>query len=358
MLQEIISELPLIVAGTGLETRLREFIAADEGHFPVVISDSNTCSIAKHFIGLVGLNDEAILHITLPAGESSKSLDHATIIWKNLLQSGLGRNTLLIAIGGGMVCDLTGFVASVFMRGVPFCLVPTSLLAMADASVGGKTGINFGGVKNILGTFNEASAVFIDFNCLSGLPADERLSGIAEIIKHQLLLGNKLKNTVNNCMGDHVASYILQTVKHKWEITRLDFRENNIRETLNLGHTTAHALEALYFEKNLELLHGFAVAAGLLVESFLAEAWFSGDIDLIYHQELRQEILENFPPVHFEEAEIPQIINWMYNDKKNRSSSPAFSLLRAPASCKTQCRPSEVLIRTALSNYLQHARIN
>lgn len=358
MLQEIISEHPLIVAGAGLESRLKEYIAAHEGHFPVFISDSNTCSIAKHFIAFLSLNSEKILHIILPAGESSKSLEHAATIWQNLLQSGGGRNTLLIAVGGGMVCDLTGFVASVFMRGVPFCLVPTSLLAMADASVGGKTGINFRGVKNVLGTFNEANAVFIDFNCLSGLPADERLSGIAEIIKHQLLLGNKLKNIVNNCMDNHVASHILQTVKHKWEITRLDFRENNLRETLNLGHTTAHALEALYFEKNLELLHGFAVAAGLLIESFLAEAWFSGDFDLSYHQELRQEIVENFPPVHFQEADVPQIINWMYSDKKNRSSSPAFSLLSSPANCSIQCRPSEELIRTALSNYLQHARIN
>jgi 3-dehydroquinate synthase len=351
----ILSDQPFIICGHDLPASLGHFLKSYKGHRLLVLADSNTTKLVPQYQAVFEQFDENFLRYVIPAGEEHKNLHSAMQVWDTLIKNGCGRNTILLGLGGGMICDLTGFAASVFMRGIPFVFLPGSVLAMADASAGGKTGINLEGLKNIIGTFTEAAAVFIDFNFLSTLPSEERKSGIAEILKHAALLGKPLRQLTKTCMTDSLEDHIIETVNHKLSIVNQDFREQNVREALNLGHTVAHALETLYLNQGKSLLHGYAVAAGLCIESFLAESYFNEGFDLQYHEGLREEVFSEYPRVHFNEIDFELLLPFMRNDKKNRKSTPSFSLLKGPANWQLQCRPNEKLIRNALLNYLRHA---
>ncbi len=351
----VLSDQPFIVCGQNLQQQLFDFLKSSSAHRLLVVVDSNTVRFLNDYKSVFDKFDKDFLSVEIPAGEEHKTLESAARIWNELIKQQFGKDTLLIALGGGMICDLTGFAASVYMRGIPFVFLPTSVLAMADASAGGKTGINLGDFKNIVGTFTEAKAVFMDFNFLKELPADEKRSGIAEILKHYLLLGKSPKQLTQKCLTDSVHEHIMETVVHKLTIVRQDFKEQNLREVLNLGHTVAHAIETLFLKQGKPLLHGYAVAAGLCIESFLAESFFSEGFDYQYHESIRQEIFTEFPRVELSHQDLDLLLSFMRSDKKNRIGSPSFSLIKGPACWQLQCRPTEELIRGALINYLNHA---
>jgi len=351
----VLSNQPFFVCGQNLQQQLFDFLKSCAAHRLLVVVDSKTARFLNDYKSVFEQFDKDFLSIEIPAGEEHKNLESAARIWNELITQQFGKDTLLIALGGGMICDLTGFAASIYMRGIPFVFFPTSVLSMADASAGGKTGINLGDFKNIVGTFTEAKAVFMDFNFLNELPEHERRSGIAEILKHYLLLGKDPRQLTQKCLTDSVHEHIMETVVHKLTIVRQDFKEQNLREVLNLGHTVAHAIETLFLKQEKPLLHGYAVAAGLCIESFLAESFFSEGFDYQYHESLRQEVFTEFPRVKLNNQDLDLLIAFMRNDKKNRISSPSFSLLKGPANWQLQCRPSEELIRGALINYLNHA---
>lgn len=319
------------------------------------VADSNTFKIARGLIESLREKDSELCISVIPSGEENKSLQTCETLWNNWMDAGLGRNSLIIAFGGGLVCDLSGFCASVYMRGVPFLFFPTSLLAMADASAGGKTGINYGNRKNMLGGFTEASAVFIDTDYLSSLPADERLSGTAEILKHAIIQGRNPQNLIESCMQESVLTEICSTVIHKLEIVKQDFREKGLREVLNLGHTTAHAIEAHMIEQGKPLLHGFAVAAGLWIESLIAELHFKQDADSDYLRQIRQIVSEHYPKVNYTDTEAEHLYRLMSSDKKNREAGPAFSLFTGASQVKLQVYPRQEIILEALKKYAADA---
>ena len=211
---------------------------------------------------------KALLHaesIVIGATDVNKTLDTLSQVWTALSNGKASRQSLLINLGGGMVTDLGGFAAATIKRGIRFVNIPTTLLAMVDAAVGGKTGINFNGLKNEIGAFKEAEAVIIDTEFLRTLDDKNLRSGYAEMLKHSLLENEAM-------WADHLKFDLAQSIRCKERIVTEDPHEHGIRKALNLGHTVGHAFESFALEQNRPILHGYAVAYGLLCELFLSAA--------------------------------------------------------------------------------------
>jgi 3-dehydroquinate synthase len=238
----------------------KEFTNLAKGKQAVILTDENL----MHFYGNEFGN---IPCISLTPGENSKKLETIDLIAKKLLELGIDRNGFLIGIGGGVVCDIAGFVASVYMRGIHFGFVSTSLLSQVDASVGGKNGVNAGSVKNILGTFNQPDFVICDQGMLKTLPEEEFLSGLAELIKHGIICDEELFTIIERNTGlirsrdqDFLTDLVSRSVEIKAAVVREDEKETGKRMILNFGHTFGHAIEA-----HTGMKHGFAVAAGMII---------------------------------------------------------------------------------------------
>ena len=226
------------------------------------------------------LTHAAILEI--PSGEEHKSIETAVHLWKDLMQNCAGRHSLLVNLGGGVISDLGGFVASTYHRGIPYVNIPTTLMAQVDAAIGGKTGLNIGGVKNQAGTLCLPKAVFICNGFLKTLEKTDIANGFAEIIKYALIgdpvMWDKIKRLPLNDLlfkmpsGDAVLTELTErSIKIKHDIVEQDFREKNVRKVLNFGHTFGHALETLSMrDGNTPLSHGQAVAMGMLFEGRLS----------------------------------------------------------------------------------------
>ena len=219
------------------------------------------------------------LVITIPSGEAQKTRDTWARVTDTLLAEGLGRDSAVVALGGGVVGDLAGFVASTFMRGIPYVQVPTTLLAMVDASIGGKTGVDTPAGKNLVGAFHQPSAVLADPETLATLPVPHLRAGLAEVIKHGVIADeNYFRRVIDglptlfDSRGSHwleaVTVLVARSVEIKADVVNRDEREAGLRKTLNFGHTLGHAIEVC---GTFQMLHGEAVAAGMVLESELAE---------------------------------------------------------------------------------------
>jgi 3-dehydroquinate synthase len=244
------------------------------------------------------------------------------------------------------------------MRGMSFIHIPTTLLAMVDASSGGKTGVNFFGNKNMLGVFQQASAVLIYPPFIQTLTETELISGFAEVIKHAMLSGEeqwKFIQQIHPIEYTHWDDLIRENVLFKKRITDLDFQEKGIREQLNLGHTFGHAFEAFSESRNVHFPHGFAVASGILAELILSK-----NTGFLQHPELVEgysSYYRNyFPPFLFTESDIPALVEFMRVDKKNTSGQITFCLLESPGMVHYQQAPTEDQILIALHQYLVYAR--
>ncbi|MBP6090429.1 MAG: 3-dehydroquinate synthase [Crocinitomicaceae bacterium] len=271
----------------------------------------------------------------LPAGEENKVMEVCFQVWEALTEYGIGRNDLIINLGGGVVTDMGGFIASIYKRGVDFIHIPTSLLAMVDASIGGKTGVDLGVYKNQLGVFNQPKAIFIDPAFLQTLPVEEKRNGFAEMLKHGLVADEK---HWNNIKGKTVESLTLQdiveSVTIKFNIVEEDPYEKNSRKKLNFGHTIGHAIEGYLLQKE-PISHGYAVAMGMLVEAGIS--FDEQKISENEFNEIRTIIVRNFQLIAFESEEITIIVAIMQNDKKNSSNKINFSLLNGIGSCEINC---------------------
>ena len=260
-------------------------------------------------------------------GESGKNLNGAASLWEKFLNLGCTRKSIIIAVGGGTLLDLTGFCASTFMRGIDVIYVPTTLLSMVDSAEGGKTGINLGGKKNIVGTFQKASEIWIVPEFIKGLPQIEMLSGWAEIIKHGILAGGEMFETIQSNIpvktSEEWQSIIQQNFEFKQSIVSQDFKESGIRKTLNLGHTIGHALEALNFGKP-KINHGICVANGILIETQISHKM--GLCSAAFLKQIEKIIFPLFPKVEFQRSEIDRICTLIDGDKKNENNQWLFSL--------------------------------
>ena len=270
--------------------------------------------------------------LIIPSGEHSKSLSQCEKVWEFLLENGADRKSLLVNVGGGMLSDLGGFVASTYMRGIDFVHLPTTLLAQVDASIGGKTAVNFGNTKNVVGTFAQPEAVFIDTEFLSTLPERELRSGMAEILKHGLIADQEYFElsvahvTRNEDLRDGLAAIIQRSCEIKRDIVVQDERESGMRKLLNFGHTFGHALEGLSRRSENPLLHGESVSIGMMLEVLISEATgMIGESDLL---RVRDGLLATGLPVaHSEEYSFEELYSLIERDKKNTSGVVSWTLL-------------------------------
>ncbi len=278
--------------------------------------------------------------IVIGASDTQKTLDTLAYVWKALGDGGASRHSLLVCLGGGMVTDLGGFAAATFKRGIRFINIPTTLLAMVDAAVGGKTGINFNGLKNEVGAFREAEAVLVCTDFLRTLDAENLRSGYAEMLKHGLisnknvwaeLLNFNLENPDYVLLQDKVA----ESIAVKERVVTEDPHEHGLRKALNLGHTAGHAIESLALEEGRPVLHGYAVAWGLVCELFLActKCGFP-------QSKMRQTLafVKTFYgsyPIVCEQYE--RLYSFMQHDKKNEGGIINFTLLDDIGEIRLNC---------------------
>jgi len=288
--------------------------------------------------------------IVIPSGEINKNLDSCNLVWEMLTDDGADRQTLLLNVGGGVITDLGGFAASVYKRGIRFLHIPTTLLAMVDASIGGKTGVDYGSLKNHLGTFSLPEAVFVYDGFTATLDARNKKAGIAEMIKHALIADKHRWQEMLQADDLHFYSQdsIRKNIAVKMKIVADDPQERSVRKLLNFGHTIGHAIESLSLKNtSRSLLHGEAVAMGML-----CEAWLSCQVNRMPQEELekiKKIIFRFFRKFEMTEKDIPALMDLMSNDKKNKNAKINFTLLHFPGQGMIDAFPSESKIKESLS---------
>ena len=318
----------VIVSGN-LERDLVNAIAECEHDKIFILTDQTTHDMClpklQNFLCLKGAQS-----IVIKAGDTNKTLDSLAEVWTALSQGGATRHSLMINLGGGMVTDLGGFAASTFKRGIDFINIPTTLLAMVDASVGGKTGINFGGLKNEIGVFSDSKFVIINTQFLDTLDHDNICSGYAEMLKHGLISDNKHWAELvgfNLAQPDlaQLQRMVAESIKVKERIVTEDPHEHGIRKALNLGHTVGHALESFAMKHGRPVLHGYAVAYGMVCELYLSARKTDFPTDKML-QTVRF-ILDHYGRLPYTCDDYPELLELMRHDKKNTSGIINFTLL-------------------------------
>lgn len=346
-----------VVISKDLQKALSDAIAACPHDKLFVLVDETTEQLCLPVIAGVSCMQEA-QRIVIGATDTYKTLDSLSHVWAELQRMGATRHSLLINLGGGMVTDLGGFAASTFKRGLAYINIPTTLLSMVDASVGGKTGINFGGLKNEIGVFNNANCVILDTTFLRTMDGENLLSGYAEMLKHGLISNEQTWAEVLEFsleMGDErletLGRMVSDSVAVKQRIVTEDPTEHGIRKALNLGHTAGHAFESLALERK-PILHGYAVAYGLVVELYLCcvKTGFSQD-------KMRQTvsfIKENYGRMPITCDDYPKLIELMHHDKKNVGTDINFTLLGGIGDIRINQTATEEEIKEALDFYREY----
>lgn len=319
-----------VVICEDLKSELQDFLSSLTYNKLFILTDTNTLEKCFPRIQSVPAIQQATI-LTIKAGDTHKNLEQLSSIWASLSNDEASRDSILINLGGGMVTDLGGFAGATFKRGIRTINIPTTLMAAVDAAVGGKTGINFNGLKNEIGSFYPPLCVFIDCLFLQTLDRENLLSGYAEMIKHGLISSLDNYSSVMLYDLDQETDYsflnrmVAQSVKVKEEIITEDPKEKGIRKALNLGHTIGHALESLSFLQERPILHGHAVAAGIICELYLSckQCGFPNDKlnQVVYY------IKEYYPPLTFDCKDYETLYEFMTHDKKNEGGIINFTLL-------------------------------
>ena len=355
-----------VILSEHLEQTLTEVIQTMPHDRLFVVCDSNTRGYCLPLMREFACMQEASI-ITLDPGDEHKTLEYVEFVWTKLQQRGATRHSLCVNLGGGMVTDLAGFALSTFKRGMRFINVPTTLLAMVDASVGGKTGFNYGGLKNEIGVFSNAEAVILDTVFLQTLDRENILSGYAEMLKHGLIfslewreesgefataqrstavanskhscaVANSKLYTLNSKLLKELLSFdvespdllvlgrmVADSVQVKQRIVAEDPHEQGLRKALNLGHTVGHAFEAMALAKGQPVLHGYAVAWGLMCELYLSVMKTGFPVDTM--RQVNSFILEHYGRMAITCDDYPTLLQLMTHDKKNTGSTINFTLL-------------------------------
>ncbi|QYH38824.1 3-dehydroquinate synthase [Algoriphagus sp. NBT04N3] len=294
---------------------------------------------------------ESYFHFTFPAGEKHKNLETCAEIWTEMTEAGLDRKALVLNLGGGVLGDMGGFCASIYKRGIRFINLPTTLLSQVDASVGGKLGVDFEGLKNHLGVFNEPELVLICPHFLKTLPSNELRSGFAEIIKHGLIRDKEYFENLDfkNWKENDWKSLISHSVEIKKSVVQEDPKEAGLRKILNFGHTIGHALETHFLDSPYHLLHGEAIAAGMICEAWLSvEKCQMSSADL---EQITQSLLEVYGKIKLNKSDFEPVLNLCLQDKKNEGKEILFSLLEKIGSCTFNVPVNKSEIAAALTYY-------
>lgn len=331
---------------------LEEYLKTEAGCRKVyVLTDTNTLQYCWPVVEKYFRDYCTVDLITIEPGEHRKSLETATYIWNVLLEKDAGRSALMVNLGGGVICDLGGFSAALYKRGIEFINIPTTLLAMVDASVGGKNGVDLNGLKNMIGTFTDPSAVFINDEFLTTLDKRQVMSGFAEALKHALIDNVGYWNYLQTFDFTNYDRLIFKSVEIKKNIVTGDYRDNQERKKLNFGHTIGHAIESLYLNSRPEpLLHGEAVAAGMICETRISAA--IGLLDPVQATEIIAAIRKHYAQVHFTTDEITALATYICQDKKMNGANHNFTLLEEIGLARIgQDVPNET-IRESLEYYI------
>lgn len=308
-----------------------DFFVDNQRKIFVLVDENTRLFCLPHFIEQT--KNYPLTIIEMQSGEIHKNMQTVEHIWSVLFEQQADRHSLLINLGGGMVCDTGGFAAACFKRGISFVNIPTTLLSMVDASVGGKTGVNFKAAKNQIGCFSKAEEVILDSYYLRTLNEKELKNGFAEMIKHCLIKDavsfRKLKfDAIDEASINH-------SIKIKYNIVSEDYKEIGLRKILNFGHTFGHALETWALSYKKEISHGYAVAFGMIAESYLSHTQSKlSEVEL-------EEIVAYIKSLYtWELTEFPkneELIALMQTDKKNKLGRINFSLLERVGSCSFDC---------------------
>ena len=320
-----------VLFGSDYYASLSQYI--NEGSYSkiVVLVDTNTAQYCLNYVLQWLAIDVAFEIIEIESGEEHKTIETCTAVWESLIELDIDRKALLLNVGGGVVCDLGGFVAATYKRGIDFVNIPTTLLAMVDASVGSKTGVDLGGLKNMIGTFYEPKMVLVDVTFLETLPGNQLRSGLAEMFKHGLIADasywTQLKK-LDELTTDDLALLIFHSVSIKNEIVLQDPKEEGIRKLLNFGHTLGHAIET-YSNGNkgiAPLLHGEAIAIGMILEAYISCE--KGMLSEKSYLEIKETLNLMYDTIVFTENDIEICTSLLKHDKKNEKGIIQFSLLK------------------------------
>jgi 3-dehydroquinate synthase len=316
-----------------------------------ILVDTNT---QKYCLPILkkALSDFELNIIQIKAGEAHKNINTCQLIWNDLIQQQADRKSVLLNLGGGVIGDMGGFCASTYKRGIDFIQIPTTLLAQVDASIGGKLGIDFAMVKNSIGLFCNPKAVYLLTNFFGTLPKEELYSGYAEVLKHALIADKKYWDKLrsfDDLEGMDWDIIITDSLQVKKNIVEQDPFEKGIRKSLNFGHTIGHAIESLSWETNHPLLHGEAVALGMITESFLSYKLLgfpAADLERI-----SQYMLQLYPKYNLDQLDKQAILALIQQDKKNEHQQVCCTMLEQIGSFKINVHTTDILILEALDYY-------
>lgn len=318
-----------VVIGKGLLKNLNTLFDFSKYSKIFIITDSNLEKLwfetIKHSLGI------EVEKIVVNPGEENKNIETIQEIWKELHSLGADRKSLVINLGGGVIGDTGGFAASTYMRGIDFLQIPTTLLAQVDASIGGKVGINFNGVKNLIGNFNQPIGVICDIALLKTLPDREFIEGFGEVIKHGVIADKEYFNFVTSkkpreFSDEELVEIVVGSCKIKAEIIGSDEKEAGKRKLVNFGHTIGHAIEALSLETENPLLHGDAISIGMV-----AEAEISSRMGMLSEKELevlKEKVSFIGLPTKVPKFEITDILRFIQSDKKAEKGEVKWTLLK------------------------------
>lgn len=331
---------------------LPKLIARKDYNKIYVLVDENT---RKHCYPRIKSVLKSYSHqlIQISSGEKNKTLNTCERIWDKMLTQNADRSSLVINLGGGVIGDMGGFAASCYMRGVDFIQIPTTLLSQVDASVGGKLGVDFRSFKNLIGAFNSPQAVIIESSFLGTLSSAELRSGFAEVIKHALIRDARLwKDIKGKALGDikNWAKIIYRNVSIKKDVVENDPYEGGLRKILNFGHTIGHAIESMVLDTKDHLLHGEAIAVGMICEAYLSH--IKGMLGPQELEEIVDYILEIYGiVVPAKLSNHRQILANMQKDKKNKGGKVMFSLIDGIGACKYDIECSTQELKDSFSYY-------
>ena len=342
-----------IVFSQQIEDELRKIIEKYPPGKVFLLSDQIASGFCLPLIQSV-IDEFSIKIVTIGSGEENKNIQSIVEVWDFLSNNGADRKSLMINIGGGMLTDLGGFAASTFKRGLDFVNIPTTLLAQVDASLGGKTGFNFNGLKNEIGVFMEPNSVIINTNFLKTIDHENFLSGYAEMLKHGLIRSSEhwdelMAYDMENIDYAALQKIIAHSVAVKeWHVLN-DLREQNIRKALNFGHTIGHAFESYALKTGHPILHGFAVVYGMIAELYLSVKQCGLKIDEL--NSISAWFIEKYGKFEIQESDFEALYQLMTHDKKNEGKRINFTLIPEIGNVEINVDCSKELIFEALEYY-------
>ncbi|MDR2121601.1 MAG: 3-dehydroquinate synthase [Flavobacteriaceae bacterium] len=343
---------PIYYGKNGIK-EINNFIKKNKPSKIVFLVDENTHEFCYPQIISDIETDTEIEILEIEPGEENKNLYVCINLWEALTELKIDRKGLLINIGGGVLTDMGGFLASCYKRGIDFINIPTTLLAMVDASIGGKTGVDLGSHKNQIGAFSLPQMVAVDTGFLSTLPQEQILSGFAEIIKHGLIADKEYWKEIislKEIQTEDLEKLIKTSIEIKKQVVSQDFTEGGLRKILNFGHTIGHAIESFFLENKNPVLHGEGVAMGMITESYISVK--KGLLSHREYEEVKEYISSLYPKLDLKKEDFEDIFTFMQNDKKNTNNEIKFVLLENIGKAAYDISVDKDLIKEALYMYI------